>query len=455
MTKNVNSIYYLLSNLAYEFDINHQCLKNVLVVSIQHILSTTAETFTLLKEYGLSDAVIGGKKYSTHFKSAEQIKELGFNYIPDSLQLGYGHFDEAMQEVVHKVWLKALDFMSKKQYDLVIILDDGADLLRTTPGTLFADDENLAIKKPKSVIGIEQTRAGINHPSFSGLPFPIVNVAGSYIKELLEYPHVAELITENIEKCITYLQEQEQRSDSDIIIGIIGYGVMGKAITKKLLNRGLKVIVYDSNTIVDSEKENEAIFFDDSAVLISNSNILVSCTGNDITSISKNFSALLYSRNDKWLISTGSKDSEFNSLLRNLQEQTKSYGCIPDPFKDVTMKNYMSAKIHIIRGGFPVNFQNNAHSVLPKYIWPTRAALFLSCFFAKDLGQFDFNKWGKSVNMFMLPASIQRIILLKYLTENPEDNTVGFLKQYTEKELDDLILSNSGGKIFEGTKQLS
>jgi hypothetical protein len=57
------------------------------------------------------------EKYSTHLSSTKKIQDLGFTYIPDCYQLGYGRFDACMNEVVYKIWHKALEKLEQKSID--------------------------------------------------------------------------------------------------------------------------------------------------------------------------------------------------------------------------------------------------------------------------------------------------------------------------------------------------
>jgi S-adenosylhomocysteine hydrolase len=417
--------------------------ENVLLVGVQHILETTVDMLSVMKEYGLQDGIIGGKKYSTHVESAKKIEDLGFTVIEDGHQLGYGRFDDCMQEVVHKIWFKALEKMKSKKYDLLIILDDGADLLRATPGHLFNGVNSLNIKhKPAMVIGIEQTRGGTNHPLFSGLPFPIIDIAGSFVKEKTEYPRVAEIVALNIFELIHNQILKEIKSMP--VIGIVGYGTMGKSVVRCLSQKSLSIIIYDNKKSKRDDLDN-VTYYDNLAVMIANADIIIGCTGKDITKKKSALASLLYSKRKKWLISTGSKDHEFNNLLTTIQNETKSLGYIPDPFKNIFYENHVGESLEIIRGGFPVNFNNKAHSVLPVYIWPTRAAIMLACFSAVHMHHHHFKHYLKNINIFMLPTDVQLAILKKYCELNSHEQELSTLCKENRQKIFNFIEKNSDG----------
>ena len=173
--------------------------KGVMMSSVQHMLGTTVNMFEVLKNKGLSEAVVTGKSYSNHAESIKKFRELGFEFIDAHEQLGYGSFGHSMQSAAYEVWAKTLQKLQEKgKNGLLIALDDGADLLLSTPSKLF----NGIAFKPDRVIGIEQTRGGSNRLPFRGINYPIINVAGSWIKNTIEYPKVANAVAERISRLV-------------------------------------------------------------------------------------------------------------------------------------------------------------------------------------------------------------------------------------------------------------
>ena len=437
------SIKNLLLKISKQYtgEVDHR-LQDVLIVSVQHILETTYDMFSALKAYGLESAVVAGKSYSTHLPTSKKIEALGFDYIEDSCQLGYGRFDDCMHDVVHRVWAKALEKIAKKKYRVMVILDDGADLLRSTPGIFFDAFKNISFKnKPSFIVGVEQTRGGTNHPLFSGLPFPIIDVAGSYIKTIIEYPKVASVVAEKVSDFLS----SKGLFDSQYlpIIGVIGYGSMGAAISKVFVAKGHRVIVYDPRFQNKENTEKGVTFYSHSSTLIANANIIIGCTGRDVTEDASNISALLYSQQDKILVSTSSKDYEFNAFLRVIQNETKEMGVIPDPLENISFTNFVGSNIQVLRGGFPVNFDNGPHCVPPKHIWSTRVALMLSCIYGSSLSEKDFRDERKKINTIALPSSIQRMILREYLMNFNTDPLVSCFETMNDDDLEEYLARHS------------
>jgi len=416
---------------------DNQPFKKVMIVAVQHILGTTVEMFKVLKKLGLKRAIIGGKSYSTHPDSAKALENLGYTFIEAPEQLGYGNYSDCMRETVGNIWNKALASMQESPADLLIILDDGGDLLVSTPGKLF----NGISYKPKKVIGIEQTRGGSNHRYFKSVPFPIINVAGSYVKTTIEYPWVADIVAEQVIKKVR--EKAGTAFSHKPIIGVIGNGTMGKAIVNKFIKKGHCVLVHD---IRNKIKDKNVILYSDITLLIREADIIIGCTGTDITLELSILNTLLGSIRRKYLVSTSSKDLEFNNLLVYIQERTKQLERTPNPFVDIEYcnpNNPANSKLVILRGGFPINFDNKEHSVPPEKIWPTRAALMSACLMAVQA----YHKGVlKTADILKLDPYVQKLILQKYITINPNDPIT---KKLPASNLEQFIAKHSDGHGLE------
>jgi S-adenosylhomocysteine hydrolase len=437
----------ILCALGEQFSLNgDQPFDNVLIVAMQHMLATTVDMLEVMYDMGLRDVVIGGKSYSTHQSSVESIKQLGYEYVEDGGQIGYGRFDECMRERVHTIWHRALERIREKKYRLVIVLDDGGDLLRATPGVFFKSRSQKEHVRAGMLVGIEQTRGGSNHPLFHGLPFPIINVAGSFIKAKTEYQWVSDKAAKQM---LDYIRDEvEPAIGRQPRIGVVGYGTMGQEIAKRFTERGYRVMVYEKNP-QRREYAGLAVHYQNPTVLMSNSDVIIGCTGTDITELEANLDAILYSQTKKWLVSTTSKDREFNSLLRTIQNEIKRMGYMPDPLETIRYDNAVGETVTILRGGFPINFDNTEHSVSPDKIWPTRAALMLACLTAADTSV----DVKRKVDIYMLPRQAQLIILRQYLKLNPNDRVLSPLVHLSSEEILELINECSEGaplEVFNG-----
>ena len=435
-----NHIQHILSSLSPQFNCTAetQPFDGVLLTGVQHMLSTTVEMFSELKKRGLKDAIVAGKSYSTHPRSIKEFQNLGYTFIRESEQLGYGRFNDSMRDATYRVWAKALQKIKRKKYKLLIALDDGADLLLTTHPKLFNGLPN----KPDAFIGIEQTRGGSNRSSFTGLPFPIINVAGSAVKNIIEYPWVAEAIFQKVAMLVK--KEIEPELSRKPIIGLIGNGSLGKTVVEKLVAADYRVIVYDKNQ-QRYFSNSDTLHYPEAGLLIMSADVVIGCTGEDITALKSTLHGFLYSMQKKWLVSTGSKDTEFNTLLEIIQNETKLPGQTPDPLKNIKYKNRAGTELIVVRGGFPINFTNEAHSVPPERIWPTRAALLLACFMSVNL-YYTNNPVLRAANILQLDAKGQLAILRMYQKQNPEDPCLKPFHNLNDMEVLEYIKLNSEGE---------
>ena len=439
-----------LKKIVEQINVKEKPFENVMVVAVQHVLGTTVDMFKLLKALGLEMTIVGGKSYSTHQPCVDELKDLDCTFIEAPDQLGYGRFDGCMQETVGQIWTAALKEMEARhkngrKVDLLIILDDGGDLILSTPGKLF----NGIVYKPKQVIGIEQTRGGSNHRCFNGVPFPVINVAGSYVKTTIEYPEVAAIAAERTIHAVEAQAIRRFMAGKDAkkpIIGVVGNGTMGQAIVDKFVSEGYSVLVHDK---VGKPKATKGRWYSDLPSLISNADIIIGCTGTDITAEANNLNAILNSVKQKYLVSTSSKDSEFNTLLVYIQEQTKQLGQTPNPLADIPYTNPddpNGEEIIIFNGGFPINFDQKRHCVSPEKIWPTRAALLGACLMAVNAHH---QGLITSADVLKLDPEAQLAIYKLYAELNPTDPCVVANQGLAEDELLQLIEYGSDGVTLE------
>lgn len=435
-----DNVQPILTSLAKQFypESSSALFEGTLLAGVQHMLSTTVDMFSVLKGQGLKEAIVTGKSYSNHMPSIKKFTGLGYEFIEEAEQLGYGRFQDSMREATYRVWDSVMQRIKKKKAELIITLDDGADLLLTTPPKLF----NGIAYKPNAVIGIEQTRGGSNRAAFSGLPFPIINVAGSCLKNVIEYPKVAKNIAQKVSALVK--NEIGPQLNKKPTIGIIGNGSMGKAMAEKLASEGYTVYAYDKNQ-TRQPNHKKVLNYPEASLLIMSADIIIGCTGQDITASPHILNAFLYSPQDKWLISTGSKDVEFNTLLETIQNNTKTPGYTPNPLKDIQYQNQAGFKLNIIRGGFPVNFDNSAHSVPPAEIWPTRAALLLACTMSANLYQTQ-HPALKTASILKLDPYGQLLILKAYQKLNPEDEDLKVFQSLTDTDALEYIQQHSEGE---------
>ncbi len=150
-------------------------------------------------------------------------------------------------------------------------------------------------------------------------------------------------------------------------IGIFGLGNIGRALVKDLSDH-YHLSVFDHNEDIT----NALIKIDsDANSLYLNADFIIGATGNDVS----NLNWVKKAGKDKILMSVSSGDKEFKGLLniskKYIQEPVSSL------LDNVVINTEDGYRLKILRGGTPINFDNNIHSVLPEYIQLTRALLLI------------------------------------------------------------------------------
>lgn len=440
---------------------NPKPLKNTLVLGIQHLLETTGDMFQVLKEdLGLENAILAGKSYSTHQGTLERIQNMGFTVLDGEQEypLCLQDFEIEMDNKALRIWQEAFLRIESRKFDQFIIIDDGTHVIRATPGKLFNGLRN----KPDSVIGIEQTKGGAqgganNYAKFYGYPFPILHVGGSYVKNFVEYSHVANIA---LEKILEHAKEHMEATQG-ISIGIFGYGSLGKELIDILVGKEeiSAIYLYDKNAskvekLKNSEHSSKLKIAEEPSVPIWNSDIIIGATGQDMTALSGVLAACKATKMSKIFYSVGSGAYEFETLLAEAQiQQKKQYYSTPKPLSNVIYENQEGAKIIIARSGCPMNFQNTAHSVPAEYIWPTRAALLSAVLSAQQLAS---EKQAKSYNypgIYSLPWDMQHDILRRYASQTNKEEVTNLLSMPKEN-IEKTIVEGSVG-VCSGFRELS
>lgn len=418
----------------------HRPFQDVLVIAVQHMLATTVDMFAVMKSLGLKDAIVTGKLYSDHAPSIDALSSLGITYIANQQPNAYGRFQESFTKTLQTVWQSAEQKLNHRRYKLIILLDDGADLLLNIPAEVL----QRAAAGEFAIAGIEQTRGGSNRQAFHGIPVPLVNVAGSTVKNLIEYDHIATQSWLAVKHLIRgQISTALGRSPA---IGIIGFGALGKALARLIAQQSKqKISVYDNQQLCS--EHSQIIMQPHLASLIANSDVIFSCTGQDVTLAKDVFDMLNHSRSAKWLVSTSSKDIEFNALLTAIQSQHKQLYTLPELFAHIGFRNRNGVNITCLKGGFPVNFRNTAHCVPPEHIWPTRAALLMSCLMLTK-----YYEEMSSGSVYQLDAHAQAIIFRQYSNLNPLHHLAAKFNSLTTSALLDLITSSSEGMPLHQTK---
>jgi hypothetical protein len=270
---------------------------------------------------------IMGKLYAEREDVVKEIKKAGFYYQHSTRPAMLGGFHRSFMRDINALLTKCIS--SIESTDHLLILDHGGHALAFTPPELL---------EGRKAVGVEQITAGLLHPEVAGVPFPVIRMADCAAKKILEPPLIAK---EVVQKLMPLIPIQT----SKLICGVVGYGAIGKAIVDKLLALGHEVMVYDHNK-KRVQHLPRSMRMPELAVLITNSDYILDCTGEDITTTTE---IVDFAKSNKTLVSCASEDKAFRSLLQFLQN--KYQGKIPmNALNEISYTNEIGFTIRILRG---------------------------------------------------------------------------------------------------------
>jgi hypothetical protein len=342
----------LLEDIHATFFSQQQPLRNTVLVCVQHLLETTGSLFEKLIELGLEpkNTFILGKIYSTNDSVVCRLRKIGFTVMAPTRPALLGDCESYLTQDCHQLWQTAAKSLLKSRPEQVIVLDDGGHLLACTP---------LSVSRQFPVRGVEQTMGGLVMQEAGRIQMPVVQVATSDAKKLIEPRMIQEAIFRRIKDLDWGVFGR--------VPGVVGVGSIGTAVLKGLLNRHPRICVFDKQekptansptvTVCSSIKD-----------LFEQSSVIFGCTGRDILAHEKWWTDL---RGHRELVSCSSHDVEFRTILRSVPTAPARNSGI---FGDVEIFT-KAGQVRIKHGGFPINFDGSPESVPPDDIQLTRGLL--------------------------------------------------------------------------------
>ncbi len=328
-------------------------LENTLIISVQHLCSTTEVFFDALLDLNLypKNLYVVGKCYSTNPEVLIRLRKKGINALFSSSFFNCSvpfdtDFDRNVDEMIKQV-MSSNDLFS---FERIIILDDGGHLLARA---------NSLLPKGLPVIGIEQTSSGFNRMKDKNLPFPVINLARSWLKLEHESPIIISLV-------LRKLKEKLDQLDSSVNkVLLIGFGVLGQKIHEILKDRYLI-------SIFDSVPEKSTIALHEFKTRLGEFDLIIGCTG----STSLTFENFRYLKKPVILASISSSDREFESFkFRKL-----------NPVKNCH-SHVMIDGITLLNCGFPITFDEDYDSIDTDDFQLTRALILASVYQASVTNQ--------------------------------------------------------------------
>jgi S-adenosylhomocysteine hydrolase len=398
------------------------------IVGAQHILETTATLFEKFRNLGF-EIYTTGKCYSTSPAVYKTMLNMGVQVLPGSKPERLGEYQAANQKDVMTV------FNSLEKNPVIknlIFLDDGGRFYEKMP---------LHFRRKYRVGGVEQTRAGFYSRNVEVAKIPIINVAQSAAKLLFESPFIADAAVEKISAISKRLDKEKS------IVGVVGFGSIGRALVDRLVRDGFQVAIFDDNPETYKGYPNLA----DIEVMLTveqlfmHSTFIIGCTGQDNT---KSFDPLTLNGHDHIIASVSSEDKEFNSFLRSVASLSVLKA---DPLSTIECYTKSGNVIEILYGGFPVNFADSAQ--IPFNVPAARIALTQGLLFASVIQSFeliDKNNISGSVstpmNVMLDPKIQQTVVDLWHKTTIKEEIPKDLIQKFLSDE--DWVAKSSKGTYF-------
>lgn len=336
----------------------HEILSNTLLLATQHGLPTVVLMYDVLFQLGLPyrNMIVMAKLYSLFDNYFNELRVRGMPIIPMTHQLSNGeeHFDGAFNLDLMEVLMEAHRRYSEDPGLDVIKIDDGAGLATKNP-----DDTR--------VFGIvEQTTCGARRlerrQAEHSLNCLCLSIARTPLKTCLEAPVIASTLIYALRERKVLFPNSHKR------IGIIGDGVIARAVGELLKRDGYDVVHFDyKQYIIDQVLDGKKLTGGLKKFLI-NSDIVVSCTGKDCGKIWNtlhiDIAELLHSikraanTGPLILVNASSGRNDFDTLIRAMekedvrireQTQARKLDDIHYPFSE-------NPEIIVLRGGYPANF---------------------------------------------------------------------------------------------------
>lgn len=408
-------------------------LNKTAIIGVQHVLETTVTLFDGLIEFGIKpeNMYFSGKCYSSAPEIEAQILKRGIKLMPAIKPRKPGDYAEVCRIGLENMWQVFSKDAETKNFDTIIILDEGGRCLEVMP-----KDIPLIYK----VAAIEQARGGLYSKALEIVPFPLVEVASSAAKKVLEAPLIANAILTRVKDILIRMNFSK-----NLVFGVIGNGVIGHAVCDYLLSLGCKVMVYDQNQNTFTNIVNKNFYRVDSILeVILWSNVVLGCTGKDIT---EGVDIINLVKQDTTFISCTSEDKEFNSLLKEIAKSKNTINI--DTLGDITCLSSNGSKIKILQGGFPINFNRKPWNVPANQIEVTQGLLLGGCIQAilnakKLVG--DGVTINKSTKHQSLNPYIQYFVANHWLSRHQD---LQYAMKYKEifKNIE-WVKRNSGGVFF-------
>lgn len=350
-------------------------------IYVQHILESNRACLRFLEGMGLArqDTMVFGKAYSSSATVLARLRREGWRVWEPP---GYTYeraFDDLIIDAI-SVWMRDESRADRP----LLVVDEGG----------LASRALAASEEPKGRLAIvELTSRGAQHYAGVSTLAPVVDVARSAAKKQIESKYIAASMAQALSALVPKLL----LPGGMVRVGLVGAGAIGSALLNEMNSRRIAVETFDQ----DPSKGDVGDIVD----LVKSCEVVLSSTGGGV-----DWTKPLQSRiGERILVNCGSSDVEFSPWrLRRLTAERGGEFNIQHPLLpwrgDVDI-SHGGNRFRLLRGGFPVNFDNSDDPIPSETIQLTRAVLMAGAIQAVC---------AKSVGVIPLSENIQAWILRQY-----------------------------------------
>lgn len=256
------------------------------------------------------------------------------------------------------------DLLEKNDNEIIRIVENNEHIIVFDIGGYFAKVCDCAVW-PKSIYDkikliVEDTENGVQKYEKAKRDIAVVSVARSPLKDNEDF-----LVGQSILFSADALLRQSGNLIQYMKCGVLGYGKIGKSIATHLLQRQVKVAVYDTNPIKEVEAFNNLCSIPSREEIVCKSDVLFCATGNHCLDIND----LRKIKNGCFIFSVTSSDDELD--LEYLDEYDKK-----DVGDYITQYYNDTNYFYLVYGGNAVNFIHNA--VMDNFIHLVRSEMIIA-----------------------------------------------------------------------------
>jgi hypothetical protein len=371
-------------------------LEDCVIIAHTHLLPNNLPFFRHLSYLvGFGRIYVLEKPYSTVKETYNDLLQSGIEIVPVKIEPGMS-YEFSVKKSLDILWSKVIMEQKKTNFKNLLIVDDGGDVWTSIP---WQDLGGVKIG------GVEQTQRGITRISNTAHKIPpVVSVAGSGIKKLVESGFIARSVVDKLKE-LGYISQKHR-------VGIIGMGNIGQAVEYYLRELGVESIFYDSNQHKDFLHSERRVTSLD--MLVNKSDLVIGTTGHDA------LKGIAFERisGEKVFASASSADVEFASLLALSDPADSS----KSQFQTIPVKVHTDFTAHILNGGYPINFDRKGNATPSEDIVLTRSLMYIGAMQAVKLISDDQLEAG----IYNLDPVSQKQLLEEWLKQR---NQIAFLNK--------------------------